>query len=211
MSAPNLIQKDDLRGCEPWQFDSFDVPGSKGMVSLTTAAQVEEIHHQARRDGYQAGLKEGRQSAASQVEQLGVLAGAFASQTAELDGRLAQQALDVALEVARRMLHAALEIKPELVLPVVRDAVRSLPASGEARRLCLHPDDAALVREILGDALGAAGWTIVDDNTLPRGGCMVCTAHGEVDGTPPERWRRIIAALGRDVAWLETGAEPDTA
>jgi flagellar assembly protein FliH len=208
MAAPNLIPKEQPCAYKRWELNSFDAPGKRGPVSLTTAAQVEKIHQQAQRDGYQAGLKEGRQRAGSEAERLAALAAAFSSETAELDQQLAQQVLDVALDVARQILRGALEVRPELILPVIQEAIRSLPVLGEERRLRLHPEDAALARELAGESLKTGGWAIVDDTAIDRGGCVVATSLGEVDATLDARWRRIVGTLGQEVGWL--GNHDDT-
>jgi len=202
MAAPSVIPKEQLSAYERWELNSFDVPGMRGPISLTTASQVEKIHQQARLDGYQAGLKEGSQRAGSEAERIAALAKAFSSEAAELDQQLAQQVLDIALGVARQMLRSALDVRPDLILPVIQEAIRSLPVLGEERRLRLHPEDAALARELAGESLRIAGWTIVDDTAIARGGCIVTTSHGEVDATLDARWRRIVGTLGRDVGWL---------
>jgi flagellar assembly protein FliH len=211
MSAANLIPKEQLRAYERWELNSFDTPEKRGAVSLTTAAQVEKIHQQAQRDGYEAGLKEGRQFAAAQAQRLAAVATAFTCEIAELDQQLAQQVLDVALDVAQQMLRGALAAKPQLILPLILDAIRSLPVLGEQRRLRLHPEDALLVRELAGASLSTAGWAIVDDTTITRGGCVAATSHGEVDATLNARWRRIVGTLGRESHWLANDEEPATA
>ena len=207
MAAPTLIPKEQLSAYERWELNSFDKPGRHGPVSLTTAAQVEKIHQQARDDGYQAGLKEGRQRAGAEVERFAALAAIFASETAELDQQLAQQVLDVALAVARQMLRSALDVKPDLILPLVQDAIRSLPVLGQDRRVSLHPQDAALARDLAGESLKVSGWTIVEDTAMARGGCVVSTSHGEIDATLDARWRRIVGALGREGGWLDHDAD----
>lgn len=202
MAAPNLIPKEQPGTYERWELNSFDAPGKRGPVALTTAAQVEAIHQQAQRDGYEAGLKEGRHRAGTEAQRLAAVATAFSSESAELDQQLAQQVLDVALDVARQMLRGALEVRPDLILPVIQDAIRSLPVLGEQRRLRLHPEDATLARELAGESLNKSGWTIVDDSVIARGGCVASTSHGEVDATLDARWRRIVGTLGRECAWL---------
>ena len=202
MAAPNLIPKEQLCAYERWEPDSFDAPGQRGPILLTTAAQVEKIHQQARHDGYQAGLEEGRQRADSESRCLANLAAAFSAETAELDQQLAQQVLDVALDVARQMLRGTLEVRPEVILPVIQEAIRNLPALGDERRLHLHPQDAALVRELAGESLKMGGWAIADDGAIARGGCVVATSNGEVDATMDARWRRIVGTLGREIDWL---------
>ena len=207
MAAQTLIPKEQLSAYERWELNSFDTPGLHGPISLTTAAQVEKIHQQARHDGYQAGLKEGRQRAGAEAQRLVALAKAFSSESAGLEQQLAQQMLDVALDVARQMLRGALDVRPDLILPVIQEAIRSLPVLGEQRRLRLHPEDAALARELAGESLNIAGWTIVDDTAVARGGCVLTTSHGEVDATLDARWRRIVGALGRDSGWLGNGED----
>lgn len=211
MAAPNVIPKEELSAYERWELNSFDAPGARGPISLTTASQVEKIHQQARLDGYQAGLKEGSKRARTEVERLAALAKAFSAEAAELDQHLAQQVLDVALGVARQMLRGALDVRPDLILPVIHEAIRSLPVLGDERRLRLHPQDAALARELAGESLRIAGWTIVDDTAIARGGCLVTTTHGEVDATLDARWRRIVGTLGRDGGWLGKDEEKSEA
>ncbi|MEO8165899.1 MAG: flagellar assembly protein FliH [Betaproteobacteria bacterium] len=213
MAAPTLIPKEQISAYERWELNSFDVPGQRGPVSLTTATQVERIHQQAQKDGYQAGLKEGRQRAAAEIQRFAALGNTFASETAELDQKLAQQVLDVALALAHQMLASALEIKPELIWPVVQDAIRNLPVLGQERRVCLHPQDAALVRDLAGESLQLSGWTIVEDAAVARGGCVVSCSHGEIDATLDARWRHIVGTLGRDLGWLRQntdGRDADT-
>jgi flagellar assembly protein FliH len=38
---------------------------------------------------------------------------------------------------------------------------------------------------------------------MERGGCRFLTGSSEIDATLENRWRRIVAALGRDDAWLD--------
>ena len=205
MPSPTLIPKEQLSAYERWEMSSFDKPATrKAPVSLTTAAQVEKIHQ----EGYQAGLDEGRQHAKAEAANFTALAAALAREVGELDQAIGQQVLDVALEVARQMLRTVLATRHELVLPVVQEAIRSLPVLGEDRRLRLHPQDASLVRELAGEALRASAWNIVEDPTIARGGCVVSSSHGEVDATLDARWRRVVGALGRDEGWLgNNGAE----
>jgi flagellar assembly protein FliH len=211
MPSPTLIPKEKLSAYERWEMSSFDKPAratatATSPVSLTTAAQVEKIHQ----EGYQAGLLEGRQHAKAEAANFTAMAAALAREVGELDQAIAQQVLDVALDVARQMLRTALETRHELVLPVVQEAIRSLPVLGEDRRLRLHPLDAALVRELAGEALRASAWNIVEDMTIARGGCVVSSSHGEVDATLDARWRRIVGALGRDEGWLANPASDST-
>ena len=100
------------------------------------------------------------------------------------------------------MLRQSLRVKPELLLPVVREAVATLhPHSGHPA-LFAHPDDAALIRTQLGEQLAHNNWRIIDDATLSTGGCRVEVGASEVDATLETRWRRVIESIGISQEWL---------
>ena len=122
--------------------------------------------------------------------------------SASLDQEMAQELLTLALAVARQMLREALKVRPELVLPVVRQAIASLPQANQHPQLFLHPDDAALVRSGLESELAQGHWRVVEDGQMQRGGCRLETAQSELDATLESRWKKVLEALGRDGEWL---------
>jgi len=206
MAAPAVIPKERLSAFERWEMNRFDAPGRRG-VMLTTADQVEKIHQQAQQEGRQAGYDEGRKRAAAEAARLSQVMAAFTRETADLDQQLAQGTLDLALEVARQLLRTALDVKPDLILPVIQEAMRSMAMMGDERYLRLHPEDAKLVRQHMDEMLGSSGWKIVEDAAVPRGGCRTSTAQGELDATLDTRWRKIVATLGVDGGWLASAPE----
>lgn len=210
---PSVISRVDTSACKPWEPTSLDgdpqaphdtLPSG---VKLPTIDEITAIQEQARQEGYQAGHAEGyahgQQKAAEEAQRLHALAGAFAAEVNQADALISQQLLDLALDLARAILKTALAVQPELVLPIVREAVRYLPSLQQPARLALHPDDAALVTEKIGAELEKAGWQITLDAHLERGGCRVDTASNQIDATLPTRWQRLTAALGKETDWLE--------
>lgn len=185
-----------------WEMASFDKPDSHSSVTLTTAAEVERIHQQSREEGYAAGYQEGRTQAAQEAQQLRTLLDGLGSALGKLDQTVAEELLALALEISGRMLGEALKLRPELVLPVIQEAVRCLPQFSQTVRLVLHPGDAALVHSYIAEHPAASGWILVEDTHLERGGCRVETANGEVDATLQNRWQRVLATLGSTKEWL---------
>lgn len=183
----------------PWQFTSFDPPRA---ASLPTAAELENIHQQARDEGYAAGRAEGQAAVRAEAASLQKLLTAAREDLARLDQEVADRVLALALEVARRVVGEAFRAKPELILPVVQDAVRCLPEFEQPVRVHLHPADTALVEAQLGDGVRAGGWQLVADGGVARGGCKLATATGAIDATLASRWDRVLAALGQSQAWL---------
>jgi flagellar assembly protein FliH len=103
-------------------------------------------------------------------------------------------------------LRQSLRVQPELLLPVVMEAVTTLHPHHGQPLLYVHPDDAAMVRRHLGEQLSHSNWRIVEDSTLTTGGCRVELGASEVDATLETRWRRVIEAIGVSQEWLRTRA-----
>lgn len=209
----SVITRVDTQACKPWEITSLDgdpqapretLPNG---VKLPTIDEITAIQEQARQEGYQAGHAEGyahgQQKAAEEAQRLHALAGAFAAEVNQADALISQQLLELALDLARAILKTSLAVQPELVLPIVREAVRYLPSLQQPALLTLHPDDAALVTEKMGSELEKSGWQIAIDAHLERGGCRVDTASNQIDATLPTRWQRLTAALGKETDWLE--------
>lgn len=221
----SVLSSVDPQACKPWDFVSFDgdpkaAKAGQGAVpagvKLPTIEEITAIQEQARQEGYQAGQAEGyqagqtegyaagQQKAAQEAQRLHALTAAFAAEVNQVDALISQQVLDLALDLARAILKTSLAVQPELVLPIVREAVRYLPALQQPALLYLHPDDAALVIEKMGAELDKTGWQIAHDPHLERGGCRVETASNQIDATLPTRWQRLVAALGKESDWLES-------
>lgn len=201
MSSAGL-PKEQLPAYQRWEMASFGKRNSQASISLTTAEQVERIHLQSRDEGYAAGYQEGRAQAAQEVQHLRTLLNDAGGALGDLDQTVAEELLALALEVSRRMLGQALKLRPELVLPVIQEAVRCLPQFEQTVRLVLHPQDAVLVHSYIAEHPAASSWILVEDARLERGGCRVETANGEVDATLQNRWQRVVATLGSTEEWL---------
>jgi flagellar assembly protein FliH len=184
-------------------------------LPLPTAEDIERIHNEARDSGYQAGYEEGRKaghaegyqtgmaSAQTCVEQLQALNQGFQDALNHLDQEVAESLLACALEVARQVTHAAVRIRPEILLPVIQEALAALPLQHGPVTLRVHPDNAALAREHLGGAFSQAGWRIQEDPDIAPGGCRLQAGSSEVDATLPTRWRRVLEAIGVTPEWLD--------
>jgi flagellar assembly protein FliH len=148
------------------------------------------------------GLAQGRAEAEQERAQLQQIAETFGTEVSQASERIADDVLNLALDLSKAMLKTALNLRPDLVIPVVAEAIRYLPAVQQPALLALHPEDAQLVNSQLANELSKAGWRVVEDAAMERGGCRVETASNQIDSTAPSRWQRIAAALGKDSDWL---------
>ncbi|MDP2879863.1 MAG: flagellar assembly protein FliH [Sulfuricella sp.] len=200
--SSNIIPKEQLSAYQRWELNSLD--GSAGStVPLPTAEEVENIHQQAYQEGFAAGYREGKGKVDAELARLAQLMSVLDGALNQFDETLTQNLLSLALDVAKQMLREALRVRPELVLPVIREAVNSLPQASQHPHLKLHPEDAALVRSLMADELNHFHWKLIEDGRVERGGCRVETTNSEIDATMENRWKRILVALGSEGAWLE--------
>ena len=216
----DTVPKERQTAYQRWELASFGAPEEAPQESqqqIDTEAllaeareQIAAAREQARREGlaeglaqgYQTGMEQGRAQALEENTLLQQLSQAFGAEIAHAKELVAQDLLDLALDLAKAMLKTTLAIQPERVLPIVNDAIGYLPTLQQPALLFLHPDDALLVRERMGTELASAGWRVLDEAAMERGGCRIETASNQIDAATASRWQRIAASLGKDGQWL---------
>ena len=179
-------------------------------LDYPTVEELEAIREDARKDGYDEGhaaghadaIAAGKIASAEELEHVRAIAANFNNALHDADQLIANDVLELALQLAKGMLKNALQVKPELILPIVREAIEYLPVLQQPALLVLHPDDAAVVRAGIGEELDKGGWRVVEDAHVGRGGCKVDTASNQIDATAAGRWQRLSHALGKEVDWL---------
>lgn len=209
-SSGHVIPKDKRAAYQPWELHSLDeAAGTPGHTRANAASR--QGNALAQRQGYDAGYREGMEAArrdaaretVARVQQIEQLLLGVQRDFARFDQELAEDVLQFALSVAQQLLRQALVIRPQLVLPIVQEAIARIGESQRPRRIALNAEDARLVRAQLGERLFAADWSIVEDNTIERGGCRIDAACTQVDATLTTRWQRAAAALSQSGEWLE--------
>jgi len=190
---------------------------------LPTAEEIERMHDDMRRAGFEEGraaghaegleagraegYTEGRARAEAEAARLAGLADSLDEALRELDGEIAEQLMALAIEMARRMVKLTLAEHPEAILGTVRSALLQLP-QGHAH-IQLHPDDLALVREHLGEQLAHAGHRLQEDARLERGECRIDGQGAQVDATLETRWRRVLESIGHERARWHVAEEAE--
>ena len=173
-------------------------------IKLPTLEEIEQIHHQAQKDGYTAGYEEGTARVRMEAMRLHSLAENVDEALKAMDKDIAEDLLALALEVARQVVRQQIAAKPDVILQVIKEALLQLPHQHAS--IYLHPEDFTLVRTGLGEQLTHAGHRLVEDETLERGGCRVEAAGSQIDGTVDVRWQRVIESMGMKGDWIE---QPD--
>jgi flagellar assembly protein FliH len=217
-----IISKEKLGAYQRWELDSFDEPltpaPQSGMVeqevshlAWPTAEEIEQIQQRSheegmaagRDEGYKAGYSEGREQSLAELGRLKQLMASLDEALAQFDQELGEDMLGLSLSIAKQVTRNALKFRPEALLPVIREAISSMPQPNHHAQLILHPNDAVLVRPLIEEDLSHFHCRIVEDSHIERGGCRVKTEASEVDATLQGRWNKVVATLGRNDDWLD--------
>ena len=67
--------------------------------------------------------------------------------------------------------------------------------------------DLALLREALQVQYPTLPLTLLADESIARGGCVIHSAGTQIDGTLEKRWARAVGQLGLNLPWEEVADE----
>lgn len=220
----SVISKGSLSPFQRWEMASFgdDRPSHQAekkvastlaeKINLEEIQRLKESSHKdgyanGYKEGYISGLQEGKDAAyadtktliETEVIQLQSLMENVSEQINTASAVMGSELLGLALELAERMLKTRIDIDPEVILPIVREAIDSLPSMQQPAQIFVHPADAEILKLRAGDELINAGWRIHADNHIERGGCKIETAQNLIDATVETRWRRIAEAVKKSM------------
>ena len=190
-------------GAQVYSLPTVDGPIIGRRVSEKEKIDAEQAHFAK---GYEDGLAAGRREIEAQLAklrsrmvQLDAILGSLARPFEELDVEVEKQLTLLALTVGKQMVRRELKTDPAQVIGVIRESVGRLPAAARDVRVKLHPQDAAIVRELLATNPGTErAWNIVEDPALTRGGCVVLSESSQIDARLDSRLNAVVAAAFGD-------------
>jgi flagellar assembly protein FliH len=224
-----FIPGEEIGAVEQWDFGAVDTASlllaAEGKARDDALEQVksEAIKQEALTEGYADGFAQGhakatleaqRQMTAYIANQGQQAAQGFAdlfvsaqAQQAQTEQMLARGVLDLACELARQVLRRELSVNPDVMLPVIREALGLLGVESKTAVVKLHPQDFDAFEAVVKAEFTNMSITVLPDGNLTRGGCLIESAGTVVDGTVEKRWQRAVASLGLSSIW-EAPLEP---
>jgi flagellar assembly protein FliH len=194
---------------ERWQLPEVSGPVI-GLAEMRRREEsdVRQALQQAEARGYQAGLERGQGEIHARLaaleersRRLDAVLEALARPLEQLDAEVEGELVQLALAVGKQLARRELRLDPSQIIAIVRESLRQLPLAAREVRVHLHPEDAATLREHLPAGGGERVWTLVEDPTLARGGCLVQSESSRVDARFESRVTAIAAnALGDERA-----------
>ena len=225
-NATRFIPGEEIGAVAQWDFAAVDTAS----ILLAAQAQAREAASERGRDeavrqeGYAQGFAQAQAQAALETQQRIAeftrsqgedaarrLAALFTSTDLQLqqsEQAIAQGVLELACELARQVLRQELSLNPNVLLPVVREALGLLLTDSKSALVRMNPLDLEVLEEPLRAEFASLSLTLLADARVDRGGCLVESAGTVVDATVEKRWIRAAATLGLNVPWQESDDGP---
>lgn len=189
---------------ERWSLPAVEGPLATPVRDERARAAADKRAVQEGARGYEAGLA--RAQAESQprlneinarVQRLDSILQLLAQPLQALDDEVEKQLVQLAFAVGKQLARRELSASPAQVVAILRECLEQLPVAARDVRVHLHPEDAAIVRERLAEPAAGRAWSLVEDPTLARGGCLVRSDTSQIDARLESRVHAVLAsALG---------------
>jgi flagellar assembly protein FliH len=191
-----------IEAIQRWSMPAVDGPIVGRRMSEKETRENEKANH-AR--GYEQGLAAAQAEInrrvgelSSRIARLDAILKLLSRPLEDLDAEVEKQLTLLALTVGKQMVRRELKTDPSQVIAVIRESVGRLPAAARDVRVHLHPEDAAVVRELLSTPSSERAWSIVEDPALSRGGCVVRTDTSQIDARLDSRLNAVVSAAFGD-------------
>jgi flagellar assembly protein FliH len=221
MSDPRRTFTSNVASIERWSLPVVEgnvigrpIDERKAAAAAEAIARVAREQSEAR--GYEAGMAKAKaemeghvNELKARIQRLDKLLSFMGRPLEELDADVEKMLLQLTLTVGKQLARRELRIDPSQVIAIIRESLQDLPTAAREVRVLLHPEDAAIVRERLAEPSNERAWTIVEDPTMSRGGCVVKTENSRIDARLESRINTIIAnVLGDERAPERTDGAP---
>jgi flagellar assembly protein FliH len=175
-------------------------------VQLMLQAEVEEAKSIGYQDGFAQGAKQAEAEYAAKLQEAEEL---YASAVEERRLYLSEaepMIVDLAIEVAKKIMHRETSVDRSYVVDVVRAALEEMHDGGKVE-VRVHPDDHEVVQQsrerLRKEVPGTTELIIIKDTSVEAGGCVVCTAFGNIDARIDTQLEEVRKALQEVAATLE--------
>ena len=162
-------------------------------IARVAREQSEAQGHQAGMAKAQAEMKGKLAELDARIQRVDALLQYISRPLQDLDGEVEKMLLQLALSVGKQLARRELRVDPAQVIAIIRESLAELPAAAREIRVHLHPEDASIVRDRLTTPAFERAWTIVEDPTMSRGGCVVRTDNSQIDARLESRISTVIA------------------
>jgi flagellar assembly protein FliH len=221
-----FIPGEEIEAVEQWRFGAINTASQilaaqvKAREAEQQAVQQESVRENGFQAGFVSGVAQGRAEAEAELQQkmtdflaaqvresaqqLAQLFDSAQHQLADNHQTVAQGVLELSCELARQVLRQELSLNPNVLMPVIREALELLGAEHRSAVVRMNPVDVDVLEGLLASEFAGMSLTLRSDPALLPGGCIVESAGMVVDASLQKRWQRAVATLGLTNAWEDT-------
>ena len=228
-SSPHsrFIPREEIDDVAAWHFSAIggvtepaplETPRGPDPVEVFDTQALEEAREQAFAEGYalghETGAKEVREALAATTQpqnddMAARMTSVLSNMTEGLLDReqdIARQLLGLACEIARQVVRQEIKTSPDLLRPLIGEALEMIVDDGLPATVRMNPDDLARMHDSLTKTLGETAPDFVGDAQIAQGGCVVHSPSTSVDVTLEKRWARAVGNLGLNIPWKQEGS-----
>lgn len=203
------------KAVERWSLPAVEGPLANSVRDERARAAGEKRAAQDATRGYEAGVaraqaefKPRMDEISARVRRLDSVLQLLAAPLRALDDQMERQLLELAFAVGKQLARRELSANPSQIVAILRECLEQLPLAARDVRVHLHPEDAAIVRERLAAPAEERAWSLVEDPTLARGGCLVRSDTSQIDARFESRVNAVLASALGEQRLPERAAAP---
>lgn len=157
-----------------------------------------EAYEKGFAQGEKDGLELGQKRIETVVQQMATLLQEIQNQGESLYKTYEREMLQLALSISKKILHHELQVNGEVITATLREVSKHIV---DQRKIVIrvNPVDFQFLQTHAGSVLsaekGGQGVEMIKDPSITRGGCVVETAFGSIDGTIETQFDQIVSLL----------------
>lgn len=157
--------------------------------------EADAIREAASKEGYQAGLEQAK----ADMDGIKETFAAFMNAPQEVYQQIAPQLLEISVDIAKKIIKKEASEEPQVLMNTVVEVLRGLSKEETKVVLRVNPSQVDITKQSVPEILNLAGIdarvTVLSDENISEGGCMVTTGNGVVDATIETQLSVISEAL----------------
>ena len=165
--------------------------------NLVSRAQEEASY--IKQSAYQEGFNAGVQQAQADLENFRNTLGAFMGAEEKVFEEIAPQILPIAMEIAQKVIKTEVKTDPQIVLDTIMDVLKTLSKNEPKIVLRVNPVQVQYIKDTLPEQVRLLGMetklSILSDESITEGGCIVETNNGLVDASVEAQLEIVQNAL----------------
>lgn len=161
--------------------------GYRRIDDRNLVSRAQEEAQQIKQNAYQEGFNAGLQQAQADMENFRNILGAFMGAEDKVFNEVAPNIMAIAMEIAQKIIKTEVKADPQIVLDTVVDVLKTLSKTEPRIVLRINPLQVQYIKDTLPEQVRLLGMetklSIISDESISEGGCIVETNNGLVDAS----------------------------